>query len=398
MAPIMNERKAREILNDGFEFRGEEETGKIISQMEEAFKFATRNDLNSLRCDLANLMQQYYYVVARDDKRAEYMLMAFKKAKMDRDIEETVRPIYAQLMRKVSSTRNPNNELIESLKRFAHRFERFVETDNSGILRYIYQLIIVNAYYQNDVEKALEYCAQALELFGRKLRVKMQHIWIASQPGLLVKKQYGKALRYIRMAKNDNVGKRYNISVYITYEVFTLFHKGDYRQGALLVQEAEQNNYFNNDAFGQLMLFKAYTRILLNAGLIKKFPRYRVSSILNDVPQVTEDKQGSFIQILILYILLWIQEDKDKLISDYENLKGSMERNTVLGTRARTFLKMLLRIPKSHFDLSEIQKRNAADLKTFKQMPMNSWDIDIIPWEKLYEIAIHSIERVKAHQ
>ena len=122
---------------------------------------------------------------------------------------------------------------------------------------------------------------------------------------------------------------------------------------------------------------------------------FRLSRFLNEMEVFSKDKQGMNIAILIIEILLGIAQKKyDELIDRVEAMDKYRSRylREEEVARANHFLRMLLQIPKNSFRREEAIAKACDDQRALEAIPIEmanqTFEIEIIPYEKLWEIAL----------
>ena len=131
----------------------------------------------------------------------------------------------------------------------------------------------------------------------------------------------------------------------------------------------------------------------------KELPKFRISKFLNNVPNFSMDKAGYNIPILIVQILILIITKKHDLLTDrIEAIEKYATRYLRKDNnfRSNCFIKMLLQIPKRHFHAKAVDRHAAPYLKKLKTVPLQtadqSFEIEIIPYETLWQYALESLD------
>ncbi len=151
---------------------------------------------------------------------------------------------------------------------------------------------------------------------------------------------------------------------------------------------------------------EAYLNFFIKIGKIKPNPKFqlrkfRLSKFVNEVPKFSNDKRGANINILIIQILFLLQQKKyDNVIDRVESLNMYCSRylrndDTL---RSNCFIKMLLQIPKAHFNKMAVERKVRRYKEKLLSSPLeiakqtNSIEIEIIPYEQLWDYVIGSLD------
>ena len=130
-----------------------------------------------------------------------------------------------------------------------------------------------------------------------------------------------------------------------------------------------------------------------------KTRKFSVNKFLNDTPIFSKDKRGLNIPILIAQILFLIHQKKyDKVIDRIDAIERYCTRYLRKDDtfRSNCFIKMLLQIPVSGFHKNGLERRASRYYKELLSNPIEvsnqSHDVEIIPYEDLWELALNSLE------
>lgn len=146
-----------------------------------------------------------------------------------------------------------------------------------------------------------------------------------------------------------------------------------------------------------LMLQK---KVDIPQGYVSKF---KVAKFLNEIPTYSKDKQGMNIPILIIQILFTISErnfnqsiDRIEAIEKY--CSRYLKQNETF--RSSCFIKALLQIPAASFHQEMVVKKAQKYIDMLHTQPLEvayqTHEIEIIPYEHLWEMAMESLGQAKA--
>ena len=276
---------------------------------------------------------------------------------------------------------------------------------------------IITSYYilSEEYDKSIEYCKKALDFFDAKpydnnfSKYNFRNSLILSALG---KRKYELAERY----SNDNLnilGKgTYNWYVQCNYHFIILSSQEKYQKVYNLILDVTSNktykNYLLQNEYWKVI--EAYIQFLIRMdkvdpnieGTNKKLRPFSLARFLNDVPKFSKDKRGLNISILIIQFLFLLLDRKySKLIDRLDAIKQYSYRYLKNDEtyRANLFIKMLLKVADADFH-PIAAKRYTKDMHT-KLLDSNpsanfqSTEIEVIPYEKLWEIVLELLEKNK---
>ncbi len=148
-------------------------------------------------------------------------------------------------------------------------------------------------------------------------------------------------------------------------------------------------------------IYEAFVQCLVLAGkaaAVNNMQKLKIAKFINDTPIFSKDKSGINIAIIVIKLLLLIQERRFSQVLDevegveqycYRHLRGENVQ------RSYYFLKMLLHIPNSGFDPALSRTKAERYLKKLNDTPLQvanqTHEIEVVPYEILWEIAIESL-------
>jgi hypothetical protein len=112
------------------------------------------------------------------------------------------------------------------------------------------------------------------------------------------------------------------------------------------------------------------------------------------------------ISILIIQALILLADRKyDAFLNRLECLRVYNYKHLAKDHdlfRASTFIKMLQLIPKAHYDRERLEWRGKRYLEKMdiprEQLPISATDLEIIPFEDLWEIVLHMMDSRQGKQ
>jgi len=130
-----------------------------------------------------------------------------------------------------------------------------------------------------------------------------------------------------------------------------------------------------------------------------KLRPFRINRFLNEVPHFSKDKRGLNIAVLIIHVLFLFINKKEFEIEDRLNALGQYSFRYLRNDetlRSNAFIKMLQKLPLANFHPVRLKRHVEKFHKRLLETPMNiseqSAEIEIIPYEHLWEIVIELLE------
>ena len=274
---------------------------------------------------------------------------------------------------------------------------------------------IITSFYilSEDYDKSIEYCTKALDFFDAKpydnnfSKYNFRNSLILSALG---KRKYALAEEY----SNDNfkilTKGLFNWYLQCNYHFIILSAQEKYQELYKLVLDVTaaksykkfvlQHEYWN--------VIEAYIHFLIRMdkitpnieGSSKRLRPFSLARFLNDVPKFSKDKRGLNISILIIQFLFLLLDRKySKLIDRLDAIKQYSYRylKNDESYRSNLFIKMLLKVADADFH-PIAAKRYTKEMheKLLASNPsanFQSVEIEVIPYEKLWEIVMELLEK-----
>ncbi|MEO1517275.1 MAG: hypothetical protein AAFV95_19775 [Bacteroidota bacterium] len=193
---------------------------------------------------------------------------------------------------------------------------------------------------------------------------------------------------------------QYSWSIFTYYRLLIELHAGEYEQAYLLYLAASKVPQMSRALDEQWRIVKAYIAFLIRSGHIRKetsgTPHFR--KIIGEMPIFSQDKQGNNINIIILQLLLNLGHNNDVLIDRAEAIRKYMQRHMKSRQliRARTFIEMLLMIPRYRFHYQAVLRHSALKRKKLESRPLQmtqNQDIEIIPYTELWKMTLSVLQK-----
>lgn len=154
-------------------------------------------------------------------------------------------------------------------------------------------------------------------------------------------------------------------------------------------------------------IYESYICYLITMGKVEKSSnhKFRLGKFINEVPIFSKDKGGMNIAILVIKFLVLLQERRyNRVIDEIEAIEQYSYRHLRQKNTKRSYLffKMLLQIPHCEFDIAKIQAKTQTLLEELMETPMQlgnqTHEVEVIPFEHLWEFALESLQQHKQSQ
>lgn len=133
--------------------------------------------------------------------------------------------------------------------------------------------------------------------------------------------------------------------------------------------------------------------------------KFKASRAFNNIPNLDKEKSGRNIPILFAQLLFTLFTGE---LTCFEQQLANAEKyitrhaNHAEHFRSKCFFRLLMRLPGSDYRSDRFQKKAAGWLKKLTDNPLNtmgqSFEIEIIPYETLFQFIIHYLERRVEHR
>ncbi|HMQ07388.1 MAG TPA: hypothetical protein PKC30_08815 [Saprospiraceae bacterium] len=162
------------------------------------------------------------------------------------------------------------------------------------------------------------------------------------------------------------------------------------------------------EQYKELWLIKeAYIEFLVRMGKIDHstleengHEKFRLGKFLNKVPYFNKDKRGLNISILIVQMLHLLAEKKYSQFIDRMDALNQYSYRYLRNDdtlRSNAFIKMILKLPDAHYHPEAVKRHTSKFYERMKESPMQLSeyfsDVEIIPYEELWDIVLELLEK-----
>lgn len=289
--------------------------------------------------------------------------------------------------------------------------KRQLEIDSFLFNRLTYELLVYEKAISKDHSGALKTCEEALDFFSQK-PFKYQLV------GIIFNYNIFYALVNLMKYKEAENRMQSNLDVITVGNFhwfranFMLFHSLSLQEKynelfPLLVTVLKHKNLTKYKThFEAWKLNEAYVHLLIATGKIENVgpkKKFSINRFVNEVPIFSKDKRGRNISILILQLLFLIIQNKTSKITERLDALNQycyryLRNDETL--RSNCFIKMLLKLPDADYHPLRVQryvdKYHKRLLATPMEISEQSSEIEIIPYEQLWEMVLEVLEKNKS--
>ncbi len=283
-------------------------------------------------------------------------------------------------------------------------------------LRLIYYVYIakVGQYTAvNDYKKAAELCDEAVRAFAKK-PFEVQRLMNSFLNQKLVchiqLKQYDLGQAMVTSLLSTQIEG--SLSWFKTLEHATIlaFHTKNYESAYDFYKQARQSKGFATLKLRHLEiwhLFGGYLYFLIARDKVKgitvkgsQLEDFKMTRFLKEVEILAKDTTGMHISVLTIQIAVQLLEGKfGKMIDNIDSLTRHRQRHLSKSHalyRHNMFIKMVIQIPRSGFNQSEVRRMTEVMLRNIESTPIQtdgqSLQSEIIPLEDLWELMVEMLK------
>jgi hypothetical protein len=390
---------------------GQNANTAAISLANKLLRQALKYEFTMLVMDIASYLSiQYSLREIREDKYLEANAL-FSKCRATYEAESLAEDLYTHLAARMVNKRTASNEVAQMATEYFARIEPGMRQFDSYRLHLYGNMIgLIRFTALNRHEEALPFCDSVIHFFKQKpyeARVPLQIFYYQKLISHIQLRQFREGEAVVGECLRIVAAGTFNWFKHMELYTQLAFHSGQYERGGQLLMQVMKHPRFQflpENAVEIWRIFESYGHYLVQLGKIVKLDRrkFRLHRFLNEMPIFSRDKGGVNIAIVIVKFLFLLCEKRYSELLDeveateqycYRYLSGD---NTL---RSFNFIKMLLQIPLAQFDEGLIEKRVERYRLKLEETPLQvanqTYEIEIIPYEVLWELALESVRANK---
>lgn len=379
---------------------------------EEIQKQALRYDFTDMALDVARVMRLYYGSIEGNAKKYEQYGEQVHHLEQVLYYENLAEELYTNLVIRYVNNKATKHDVPHVARQYFERIAEALDKYDTYRLHFIGRLIEVIIYTSvNDYRKTIEICDKAIRFFEAKnyvANVPLQAFLYQEMVCFVQLRDYEKGRQAAERGLQLLEQGSFNWFKYQELFLLLALHSRQYQEAYRIYKVTVKHRRFSGlpEGIRQIWkIFEAYLFYLIQIGRIQPdesetvINRIRIRRFLNDLPIFSKDRRGMNIPILIFHILyLILTKDYDAVIDRMEAIKKYTSRYLKRDDnyRSNCFIKMLLVMPDAGFHRAAVMRRAETYVKMLKRVPLDfanqSHDIEIIPYEDLWEMALDSLQ------
>lgn len=369
-------------------------------------------DFTLLCMDIASYLRVQYGLRESNDKKFREASEQFDHYRKVYDAEALAEELYTGLVVRTVNNRSAQEEVARMAKEYFERIQVYMKQYATYKL-HMYGYMIGLTYHtsQNDYQTAIQYCDEAIAFFKKRpyeARVPLQIFYYQHLVCNIQLRQFEDGKESARQCIKLMQEGTFNWFKYRELYLHLLLHTQRYDEAGEILWRTLEHPRFEflpENAIEIWRIYEAYVYYLGKAGKLRLSAKtkFKLAKFINDFSVFNKDRSGMNIAIIIVKWLMLMQEHQyGKLLDEvegtdqycYRHLRGDNTK------RSYYFLKMLLTIPLGQFDRATIEAKAARFLENLRAVPLQlanqTYEIEIVPYEDLWEMALDSLEKKPA--
>ena len=391
---------------------GQNANAAAVSIATRLLRQAEKFDFTLLAMDIASYLRTQYGLRESNDRKFKDAHEVFERHRITYDAENQAEALYTTLIVRYVNNRSAQTDVSRLATEYWEQICPYMQRHATYKLQmYGYMIGLMRHTAANDHAQALLACNEAIHFFKSRVyepRVPLQIFYYQSLICNIQLRQFEEGQASADYCLKIMQEGTFNWFKYKELYLQLSLHTGEFEQASTILYETLHHVRFEflpenvkeiwriYEAFVQYLVLADKASANVNAQKLK------IAKFINDTPIFSKDKSGINIAIIVVKMLLLIQERRFSLVLDeveaieqycYRHLRGENVQ------RSYNFLKMLLHIPTSGFDPVQSRAKAERYLKKLKETPLQianqTHEIEVVPYEMLWEIAIESLYSAK---
>ncbi|TNE69184.1 MAG: hypothetical protein EP344_00550 [Bacteroidetes bacterium] len=378
----------------------------------EVLRTSQRYDFTDLALDMVRTLRLYHGSIEGNLKKYEKYGKQVERLEKVFYFENLAEDLYTDLVIRFINNKSTKREVPKIARAYFNRIAEGLKAYDSYRLHFTGRLIEIIIYTSvNDYKNTIAICDKAIRFFDNKPYVANVPLQVFLYQEMVC---YVQLRDYPRGRKAADRGLKlleYGSFNWFKYQELLLLlslHARQYQNAYTIYKDTIRHRRFKSlpGSIVQIWkIFEAYLYYLIQVERIEVpegetvIKRVRMMRFVNDVPIFSKDKRGLNIPVLIFQILYLI------LTKEYDNVIDRMEAIQKYSSRylkkddnyrSNCFIKMVLQIADSGFHRAAVIRNAEKHVKNLEGKPLDfanqSHDIEIIPYEDLWQMALDSLE------
>ena len=334
-------------------------------------------------------------------------------------MENQVEDLYTELTIHYVNNKATKMEVSEQAKVYYGIVKPSIERCDSFKVQLFGRLIQIFGHSSiNDYVTTARLCEEAVAFFDKKdydSGFALQIFYYNLITCYLRLRELEKGQAIINRCQNFVDPKSFNWFKLQELSFLLAMHTAHYDAAAQVLGRVMDNPHLDNQSSQITEIWKiyhAYTHFLIKIGSLPpstvashRNAKFKLGKFLNETPVFSKDKRGMNIPILIVQILYALAErDYQQCLDRIEGIEKYCSRYLKQNDtfRSNCFIKMLLQIPVYSFHRERVTRHSQKLYKMLCSMPMEvvnqTYEIEIIPYETLWQLTVNSLEKEPSRQ
>jgi hypothetical protein len=394
-----------DLLHKATVLYNESEYPLTIRLLLRCLQLAQRDDFTAYGVQAASMLR-VLYAQQQQPSRYRAITKTLTHLQKIRNLEEEAERLYSDVRLALAGTVKTRRALLPRIPGYLARFEelhRQAQTYNTS--NYLYQMEIAQQELTGNYLEIIKTTAAAAKqlqqgkLNPRRFDIRFNHFM--SIYAHLLSRQAKEGLKLAATYDKDFHPSSGNWFYFQEHHLLLALHAGNYEQAQLVLHTATTNPNFSKQrvaAQQRWELFRMYVEFVLPPVRISVGRRREVARWALTIPDYSRDKRGHNVAILVIQVLYFLRQgDLEAVLLRAESLRKYQQRHLreAANLRTRLFLRLLLLIIDEEFDASRSADRGKTLLQQLRESapPGEAFaEVEIIPYETLWELALHEVK------
>ena len=367
--------------------------------------------------DFLGLIKGHYATMYRDRKMYEHYNTLHKKYKEIYWLEMEAKEAFEYVRLEYGKMYGFHPEVAQTAEKYYKALEEGMKKYDSRVLHIFGNVVRCSIYSErNDYQGLLKVTDEALNFFLDKEYHDTLPLTLFSNQKTIACIQlrlYDEGQKNIEFSLARQKTGSYNWYRTLEHQMILALHTQRYDAAYVTYKQAINNEGFKRLQSNELAIWKLFEAYLYLVVRLKKVSPKTIQSqgkikdlkttkFMNEVHEFSFEKAGMNVPVLIIQNVLLIMQggkDRQQLGERLEALKQYAHRNIAKGEsgyRTNHFIKILLELYKTGFQLKPAKKRIEKLLEEMHENPLiveqQNYQAEIIPFEYLWEMMEEVLE------
>lgn len=382
-----------------------------IKQLENLLRHTQDFEFTEISMNIIRTLQLYYGTIEGDQHKYADLEEELLELEAIWLAEREAERLYGNLVMHYVNARADKHIAAQKAQEYFEKVQVHMQRYGAFKIHFFGYLINSIIYDSlHDFEKMEQVCLNAVAFFERKKYrsgMVLQTFYYNLLTCYLNTRKFEKGVPYFLALEQSVEVNSFNWFKLQEIYLLMAMHSENYPEVLVVLEKVLANPGFQaqpSHVKEIWRLFEAYLYYLILMGHLPeakgKLPNFRMGRFLNEVPILSKDKRGMNIAVLIIQYLYYVaMRMHDECENRVEALKKYATRylNDETTLRNRHFIKMILQIPACSFNVRLIREKTQDLFFALQQTPWHTVnqhrEIEVIPYEHLWQIVVQGLER-----